>query len=220
LFKLYRTTLNTHYSLEQRSEIASAFTHGIGIPLSLLGAYFLLSQPPLSYAQWWSLFIFGASMLMVYGSSTLYHSATQARVKYYLRKLDHISIYFLIAGTHTPFLVFYLPNRIGMIYLIIIWGTVLAGTIYKTFFFDRWPWLSLSLYLLMGWMGAFTIPFMWDQMPASIFWNILWGGLAYTSGVVFFVWHKLPYHHAIWHLFVLAGTGFHFWAIWMMVVKM
>lgn len=158
-------------------------------------------------------------MLLVYSSSTLYHSASQARTKYYLRKLDHISIYFLIAGTHTPFLVFYLPNGLGMFFLIVLWGTVLAGVVYKVFFFDRWPRLSLALYLLMGWMGAITVPFMWEHMPSSIIWNILWGGLAYTFGTVFFVWHKLPYHHAIWHLFVMAGTGFHFFAVWMMVMN-
>ena len=177
--------MNTHYSLEKRSEIVSALTHGIGIPLSLFGAYLLLSQKQINYAEWWSLFIFGASMLLVYSSSTLYHSASQARIKYHLRKLDHISIYFLIAGTHTPFLVFYLPNRLGLFYLIILWTTVLAGLIYKIFFFDRWPRLSLALYLIMGWMGAITIPFMWgpDASLYNLEYPLGWVGLYLWYGI-------------------------------------
>ena len=157
-------------------------------------------------------------MLLVYFTSTLYHSVHEPRWKYLWRKADHISIFFLIAGTHTPFLVYCFPEESGLFYLYLIWGMAVAGLFYKLFFFARWEWLSLAFYLVMGWLGAFTIPQAMGSMPESTLNGIIAGGIFYTVGVVFFTWHKLPYHHAIWHLFVIAGSIAHFWAIWQMVV--
>jgi len=199
-----------------QQELASAYTHGIGFLLGLAGVPALLISTYGSVAPklWWGLVVFGLSLLLVYAISTLYHSVANPRLKHGLRVADHISIYFLIAGTHTPFLLHYLP---GSWYLAIIWSLVGAGIIYKLFFFDRWEWLSVVFYLSMGWMGALTIPFMMDAMPDSTFNGILLGGLSYTAGVAFFAWRRLPYHHAVWHLFVIGGTAAHYWAIWTMM---
>lgn len=198
-----------------QQELANAYTHGFGFLLGLTGVPALLisTYEGVESRLWWGLMVFGLSLLLVYATSTLYHSASNPRLKHGLRVADHISIYFLIAGTHTPFLLHYLPNSW---FLTIIWCLVLGGIIYKLFFFDRWEWLSVAFYLGMGWMGVLTIPFMAEAMPDSTFNGILLGGLFYTIGVVFYAWRRLPYHHAIWHIFVIGGTAAHFWAIWSM----
>jgi hemolysin III len=198
-----------------QQELASAITHGFGLLLGLFAVPALLidKYEVAESGLWWGLAIFGLSLLLVYTTSTLYHSVATPRTKYILRVADHISIYFLIAGTHTPLLLYYLP---GSIYLGLIWGLVGVGVVYKLFFFSRWEWLSVALYLGMGWMGVLTIPYMLDLMPAATLNGIIIGGISYTLGVVFYAWQRLPYHHAIWHLFVIGGTAAHFWAIWAM----
>ncbi|MCB0569477.1 MAG: hemolysin III family protein [Phaeodactylibacter sp.] len=203
---------------ELREERANAWTHGLGFALALAAVPFLLytSATKAAIPQWWSLWVFCLSLLLVYGVSTLYHSVHQPGVKYICRIADHISIYFLIAGTHTPFLAYYPLGGMSKVYLYILWSLVAAGVLYKLFFFGRWEWLSVALYLAMGWMGVLTIPAMMEQMPASSLYGVIIGGLSYTIGVVFYAWHRLPYHHAIWHLFVIGGSLAHFWAIWAM----
>ena len=199
-----------------QQERASAITHGLGLLMGLMAvpALLIYKWGAVDAPLWWGLTVFGLSLLLVYATSTLYHSATNPRIKHGLRVADHISIYFLIAGTHTPILMHYLP---GSIYLKIIWGLVAAGTFYKLFFFDRWEWLSVLFYLGMGWMGVLTVPYMMESMPVSTLNGIILGGASYTIGVLFYAWHQLPYHHAIWHVFVIGGTTAHFWAIWAMV---
>lgn len=201
---------------ESQQELASAITHGFGLLLGLFAVPALLidKYEVADSTLWWGLAIFGLSLLLVYTTSTLYHSVAQPRIKHGLRVADHISIYFLIAGTHTPLLLYYLP---GSYYLTLIWALVAVGTVYKLFFFDHWEWLSVALYLGMGWMGVLTIPYMMEMMPAATLNGIIIGGVSYTLGVVFYAWRRLPYHHAIWHLFVIGGTAAHFWAIWAML---
>ena len=196
-------------------ERANTFTHAFGFLLGLIAVPVLLIAQYGAVPAWelWSMLVFGLSLLLVYAASTVYHAVIDARWKYRLQVLDHISIYFLIAGTHTPLLVHYLPGDNGQWYLIVIWAMALAGLVYKLFFFGRWEWLSVSFYLVMGWMGAVTIPDMMQDMSAPTLYGVILGGLSYTLGVVFYAWRKLPYHHAIWHLFVIGGTVGHFWAI-------
>ena len=205
-----------------REERANAWTHGLGLVLFLFGVSILLytTAGRADSTPWWSLWVYGASLLLVYGLSTLYHSVRHPRLKYICQIADHISIYFLIAGTHTPFLAFYPLDGVSRIFLIILWSMVAAGVVYKLFFFARWEWLSLTMYLVMGWMAVITIPQMMELMPAATLYGIALGGLSYTLGVVFYAWRRLPYHHAIWHLFVIGGSVAHFWAIWEMVVGM
>ena len=200
---------------DAQEERASALTHGFGLLLGLFAVpALLIDQYEADSRLWWGLAIFGLSLLMVYATSTLYHSVVNPRIKYILQVADHISIYFLIAGTHTPLLLHYLP---GSIYLGLIWMLVAVGVFYKLFFFNRWEWLSVALYLGMGWMGVLTLPYMLDLMPSTTLNGIIIGGVSYTLGVVFYAWRRLPYHHAIWHLFVIGGTAAHFWAIWEML---
>ncbi|TXB60613.1 hemolysin III family protein [Phaeodactylibacter luteus] len=190
-------------------ERANTLTHALGLLLALAGLPYLL-QLPATGTSYAGLLIFGCSMALVYATSTAYHAVQRPEWKYRLRKLDHISIYLLIAGTHTPLLLRYLP---GSPYLPLIWGMAAAGLLYKLFFFGRWEWLSVAFYLVMGWAGALTLPSMLPQMPAAATLGILLGGLSYTIGVLFYAWKKLPYHHAIWHLFVIGGTLGHYLGI-------
>ncbi len=198
-----------------REEWANVVTHGLGLVLCLIGVPWLLHElgGNADWYQWSGLLIYGLSLIAVYASSTIYHSLKAYPWSRVLLKIDHIAIYFLIAGTHTPFLLYGMANSWGWFYLAVIWGLVLVGIFYKLFFLGRWPWLSVSLYLIMGWLGAITLPQMWGQLDTPILVWVLIGGVSYTLGVVFFLWHKLPYHHAIWHLFVLGGSIGHFIAI-------
>ncbi len=200
-------------------EVPNVLTHGLGALLCLVAIPFLLWQagPNVEDRQLFGLSVFGGSMFLVYLSSTLYHSARNPRLKYNLQVLDHISIYFLIAGTHTPFLLYYLNNPTGWFYLAVLWGMVLVGTLYKLFFFGKLPWFSLFFYIGMGWMAIFTIPHMLDNMSFDCLWWIIAGGVSYSIGVIFYQWRKLRYSHAIWHLFVIGGSAGHYLAMLEMV---
>ena len=169
-----------------QEERANTLTHAFGLLLGIVAVPALLVNQygAVPAREWLSMLVFGFTLLQVYATSTIYHAVTGARWKYRLRVLDHISIYFLIAGTHTPLLVHYLPGESGRFYLIVIW-----------------EWLSVAFYLVMGWMGALTIPEMAQEMSAPTFYGVILGGVSYTLGVVFYAWHRLPYHHAIWHVF-------------------
>ncbi|MEO1624726.1 MAG: hemolysin III family protein [Bacteroidota bacterium] len=201
-------------------ERANTITHAIGILLTLISIPFLLYQalPLLSAAQLTGLLLFGLSLLMVYSTSTAYHAATQLRLKWLLRKADHICIYFLTAGTHTPFVLLYLNNFWGYVYLASLWTLVLIGIFYKVFFFGRWPKLSLAYYLLLGWMAILIFKPLMDQMPLSGLVWLLLGGVSYTVGTIFYANERLKYSHAIWHLFVLGGSAGHYIALFASVL--
>lgn len=191
-------------------------THGFGIVLSIIGSFALIK---IGIEHWQDyhiigLILFCSSLLMVYISSTIYHSVKGTWQKYVLQKIDHISIYFLIGGTHTPFVLRYLNNDFGWNYLMALWGLIGIGILYKIFFIKRWKRFSLAFYIFLGWMAIFIIPGMKDEMPVLVFFWIIAGGLLYTMGTLFFAWEKLPYHHAIWHLFVLAGSAGHYFAVY------
>jgi len=199
----------------QREEFANAITHGFGVLLTLVGTPVLLylGMKEGNWQQILGLSIYCFSLLMVYTASTVYHSITNPWYKRAFRKIDHISIYFLIAGTHTPLLIKFLNNGLGTFYLIILWGLVAIGVIYKAFFIHRLKFLSLIFYIGLGWMAVLTVPRMLDRMnDACLYWLII-GGAFYTLGIIFYVWEKIPFGHSIWHLFVLAGSIGHFIAL-------
>ncbi len=196
-------------------EAVNAATHGLGVLMSLVAVPILLflgaeAGDPYKLL---GLGVFGVSLFLVYLSSTIYHSMSKPQLKELWHRIDHISIFFLIAGTHTPFLVFFLQHGDGIFYLLLIWGMAFLGMIYKLFFFGRLKMLSLLFYLAMGWIAVFTLPPMIELLPSGTLGWIVAGGVAYTLGVIFFVWERLRYHHAIWHLFVLAGSSAHFVAM-------
>ena len=199
----------------EREEFANAITHGLGLLLSLIGVPILLSLGVKgeNWFQVLGLSIYCFSLLMVYTASTVYHSINHPWYKRAFRKIDHISIYFLIAGTHTPLLVKYLNNGLGTLYLCILWGLVVIGIIYKAFFIHRLKVLSIVFYLGLGWMAVLTLPPMLDQMNDPCFYWILIGGAFYMLGMIFYLWEKIPYSHSIWHLFVIAGSIGHYIAL-------
>jgi hemolysin III len=212
-------TLNpTRYSLAE--EIANSITHGIGALLSIVGLVVLVHLATIHGDVWHvvSSSIFGGTLILLYLSSTLYHSITAPRAKVVLRLLDHIAIYLLIAGTYTPFLLVNLRGPWGWSVFALVWGIALTGIILKVSPFGQKRGLSLSLYLALGWIILIAIkPLLIFLDPAGIR-LLVAGGMAYTGGVIFYGWKRLPYNHAIWHLFVLAGSCFHFFAVLFYVI--
>ncbi len=197
-------------------EIANAITHGLGVLFCLVAipAMILYALEKSNASMVWAVAIFGFGMLMVYCASTLYHYAKNAETKRILRIWDHISIFLLIAGSYTPMVIKYTDFKTSVIFLSIMWIIVALGSIMKVFFTGRYNLLSVILYVALGWMAIFIIRPIINNMPPNVLYLLIAAGAAYTLGVVFYLWHKLHYHHAIWHVFVLAGTITHFFAVY------
>lgn len=203
----------SYYTL--REEIANAVTHGVGALLALAGAIVLLVRAALhgDTRAVVSFAIYGASMVILYLASTLYHGVQQPRLKHWLRVFDHAAIYVLIAGTYTPFLLVGLRGERAWTLLAVVWGLALLGIGYKMLFIGRHEAVATAGYVLMGWMAVIILRDLVAQLPPAGMILLGAGGVAYTAGVVFFAWTRLPYNHAIWHLFVLAGSACHFFAV-------
>ncbi|MFD2673130.1 PAQR family membrane homeostasis protein TrhA [Marinicrinis sediminis] len=205
-----------------REEVANAISHGIGTLLSIAALVLLVVFASL-YGDAWhivSFTIFGVSLVLLYTCSTLLHSFPKGKVKNLFEILDHSMIYVLIAGTYTPFLLVSLRGPLGWTLFGIIWGLTAAGIVFKVFFVKRFIILSTLLYIVMGWMIIFGFGPLRESVPdTGIFWLVL-GGVVYTLGSIFYVWRKIPYHHAIWHLFVIGGSVCHFFAIFFYVLPM
>jgi hemolysin III len=206
------------YSLGE--EIAHASTHGLGVVLSIVGLTVLVARASL-YGDAWhitAVSIFGATLVLMYTASTLYHSIPLPRTKRVLRVIDHSLIYFLIAGTYTPFTLVTLHGPWGWSLFGVTWGLAVAGVAFKIFATGKFEKLSLAIYLGMGWCAIAAVkPLLQNLEPGGLV-LMLAGGLTYSGGVAFYVWEKLRYHHAIWHLFVLAGSVLHFFAVLFYVV--
>ena len=196
-------------------EIFHSITHGIGSGLSIAGLTLLLVLAILfgDVYQIVSFSIFGASLVILYLSSTLYHGFQQPRVKHIFKIFDHASIYLLIAGTYTPFLLIGLGGSTGWALLFIVWGIALFGIVFKVFFIERFQVLSVVTYLLMGWLCVFVFREMVASIPLGGIILLAIGGLFYTVGVIFYALQKIPYMHAVWHFFVLGGSICHFFAV-------
>lgn len=162
--------------------------------------------------------IYGATLVLLYTASTLYHSVRGERTKILLRKFDHASIFLLIAGTYTPFLLVNLRGPWGWSLFGVIWALAVAGVTLKFWFTGRFRLGSTLLYIGMGWLMVIAARPMLNSVPASGLWLLLAGGLSYTLGTTFYLWKRLPYHHAVWHLFVLGGSACHFFAVWIAVI--
>jgi hemolysin III len=204
----------------RREEIANSITHGIGALLSVAGLAVLVGFSTTRGDAWHivSCSIYGATLILLYLASTLYHSISQPNLKELLRTFDHSAIYLLIAGTYTPFMLVSLRGPWGWSLFGTIWGIALLGIILKTTSFGRLPGISLGFYLTMGWIVIIAIKPLLAALDKGGLWLLVLGGLAYTGGVIFYAWEKLPYSHAIWHLFVMAGSAFHFFAILFYVI--
>ncbi|NMO96477.1 PAQR family membrane homeostasis protein TrhA [Paenibacillus lemnae] len=205
---------NTH-TYPRREEIANAVTHGIGVVLSTAALVLLIVFSSLKGNVWHvvSFTIYGTTMLLLYLNSTLVHSFKEGKAKDVFEFLDHSSIYLFIAGTYTPFLLVAIRGTLGWSLFGIIWGVALAGCIFKAFFVKKFLLMSTVFYVAMGWL----IVIAWSPLNAVVAQEgmnlLVGGGLLYTLGTVFYVWRGFPYHHAIWHVFVLAGSILHFFSV-------
>ncbi len=199
-----------------REEIWSSLIHGIGIALSLAGLIVLVTLAAQNGNVWVvvSTAIFGVSMVVLYTASTLYHAIPNPEIKLKLKKFDHISIYYLIAGTYTPFMLVNMRGSVGWTVFGIIWGLALIGTVLKlcTQSSGTKAW-SIGLYLLMGWLVVFASKQLAARLPDIGLTFLVLGGLFYTLGIFFYVWKSRQYTHAVWHFFVLSGTVMHFFAV-------
>ncbi len=196
-------------------EIASSVTHGIGLAASIIVLPFLITVAARDGDAWriTSATIFGSSLILLYGASTLYHALPRSRAKRVFRILDHSAIYLLIAGTYTPFLLGPLRGAWGWSLFVVIWLLAIGGVVMKSTLGIRWARLSTVIYLLMGWLGVIAVKPLLDRVsPPGLLW-LLGGGLAYTVGVIFYAWDRLRYGHAIWHLFVATGSVCHVVAV-------
>jgi len=187
-------------------------THGFGLVLSVIGLFYLVEKSilyPKSFNLISSL-IYGISLIAMYASSTFYHYYIDSRYSHILQKMDHISIYLLIAGSYTPGLLLKLKYSLGFEILVIIWLLAFIGIIHKIFFFNYFKRASLIIYLFMGWLIVIDFNAVLESFSSdSIFFMVL-GGILYTIGTVFYSLDKLKYNHVIWHVFVLGGSGCHY----------
>ena len=193
-------------------EIANSVIHGVGALLSI-AALAVMTAAAVQRGSVWhvvSFAVFGSSMVLLYTFSTIYHGLTNLRAKRVFEFLDHSGVFLLIAGTYTPFSLVVLHGRVGWAIFGIIWGLFAAGIIYKTFFLKKAVIVSTLIYVCMGWVIVLAFkPLVESLVGAGLFWLVL-GGVLYTGGTVLYVWRRVRYHHALWHLFVIAGTACHF----------
>jgi hemolysin III len=202
-----------------KEELANAVSHGFGLLLGLIGIPFLILKAMENgrFSAFIAALAFALGIIMVYTSSTLYHAAKDQKLKIRLQVVDHISIYFLIAGSYTPMVLAVLKQDKAILFLSILWGSVLVGTLFKLFYTGRFKILSVVIYLTMGWLAVF---FFQDILERISFKTLAWigvGGLAYTIGVYFYIKSEKPFFHSIWHIFVLAGTISHFVAVYQVI---
>ncbi|WP_079710693.1 PAQR family membrane homeostasis protein TrhA [Paraliobacillus ryukyuensis] len=196
-------------------ELANSITHGIGILISIAALVLLIVFASLQGSAWHvvSFTLFGATMVLLYTSSTILHSLRDGKAKDVFEILDHSSIYFFIAGTYTPFLFVVVQGTVGWTLFGIVWGLAIGGTIFKIFFVKKFLFISTILYIVMGWLIVFT----WGPLTEKIAPNgitlLVIGGILYTVGAIFYMWRWFKFHHALWHLFVLAGTILHFFTV-------
>jgi hemolysin III len=196
-------------------ELANTITHGVGLLLSIAGFVILLVLAILRGSAWHivACTIYGASLVCLYSASTLYHAVISPRIKQALKIFDHSAIYLLIAGTYTPFLLLNLRGPWGWSLFVVIWTLALSGIVFKLWFVDHFPRTSTAVYVLMGWLAIVALKPVLAHIPVP---TLLWlfaGGMFYSAGVIFYCWNRLPYNHAVWHVFVLAGSTCHYFAV-------
>jgi hemolysin III len=202
-------------STDLREEIANALTHGVGALASLIGGSVLVTLAALSRDPWQiaGASIFVLTLVVLYTASTLYHAIPLPRAKAKLRVFDHCAIFLLIAGTYTPFTLNSLRGVWGWTLFAVVWTLAALGVVFKLFCTGRYDRLSTAMYVALGWLAVLAFRPMVEALPAATLAWLAAGGLAYTAGTVFYLSRRIPYAHAIWHLFVLAGSVCHFAAV-------
>ena len=206
-----------HTSYSPLEEKLNAISHGVGVIAATIGLTMLLLKVDGIVGQLVCL-VYGLSMILMFLSSTLYHSAKKPHVKALLKVVDHSAIYLLIAGTYTPLMLLAIGGWMGLTGMVIVWSIALIGIIFKIFANQRFPKLSVITYLLMGWIAIFFVYPLYTALTTQGLWLLVAGGLCYTGGVLFYVAKKVQFTHAIWHVFVVAGCVFHFFSIYYHVI--
>lgn len=201
------------YSLGE--EIANAITHGVGALLSIVALVALIVAAALWGNAWHlaSAIAYGVSLFILYMASTLYHAIQNPKACAVFKVLDHAGIYLLIAGTYTPFTLVVIRDQGGWWLFAVVWSLAIIGIVFEAFWVNRPKWISVLVYLGMGWLAVTMInPLLSNLEPAGV-WLLFGGGVAYTLGTVFYVLKRVKYMHAVWHLWVLAGSALHFLAV-------
>jgi len=196
-------------------EIANSITHGLGALLSIAGTALLLVRAARNGGTWYivSFAIYGTTLILLYLFSTFYHALAHRTAKNIFARMDHAAIFLLIAGTYTPFLLISLRGPYGWMIFLFIWAFAITGVVIRSIYLTKFRKISTVIYVLLGWSFVLVYKQFITHIPAGCLRWLLYGGIAYTVGVLFYAWKKLPYGHAIWHLFVLAGAAFHFAAV-------
>lgn len=201
--------------LKKAEEIANSISHGVGVALAIAGVV-LLNVFGAIYGTAWhivSFSVFGASMILLYLASTLYHGVKKPRLKEKLNKFDHSAIYILIAGSYTPITLISLRGWVGWTLFGLIWSLAIAGIVFKMWFYKpRWRNLSTLLYIIMGWLVLLAIVPIIKNVPNTSLWFLLAGGLSYTAGAIFYLFPRVPFFHLVFHFFILGGSVCHFFA--------
>jgi hemolysin III len=205
--------LSQRYSIGE--EIANSVTHGVGAALSIAAMSVLIFIASQDRDAWRivSFSIYGATLFLLYLASTLYHAFTHEKTKRFFRLMDHSSIFLLIAGTYTPPTLIAMRGEWGWTLFFIIWAMAVGGLIFELFFIGKYKYVTLGIYVAMGWLAIIAIKPMIEMLPDGMMKWIVLGGLFYTLGIIFYVWKKVPYNHAVWHLFVLGGSTMHFFGM-------
>lgn len=201
-------------------EIANSLSHGAGVLFGVIALLLLVlkSVQMDDTLRVVAFSIYGASIIVLFLASTLYHAIPVPRAKSVLKLMDHCAIYLLIAGTYTPFLLLTLGDVFGAVLMVIIWGLAVAGIVFKIFFLHRFDNLSLAIYLGMGWLAILASYQLLASLPTSGIALLLGGGILYSLGTIFYKVKRIPFNHAIWHLFVLAACVCHFLAVYFYVL--
>ena len=195
----------------------NSITHGVGTVLSVVALILMVVYASYNSDAWSivGVSVFGATLILLYMSSTLYHAFPRGRIKQIFKTLDQSFIYLLIAGTYTPVLLITLRTTLGWIVFGLVWIMAIGGITHRIFFFDKLKKLSLVSYILMGWLSLIVFKSLLNVAPVELVVWLLIGGGFYTGGLVFYKWERLPFNHAIWHLFVLGGSFSHFMGIYL-----
>lgn len=212
--------LDDAYSVAE--EIANSLTHGVGAVLSIVGMILLLFYASQMNDPWKvvSFSIYGSSLFLLYLASTLYHSVTSPQLKSFFKMLDHCAIYLLIAGSYTPFLLVNMRETVGWPMFATVWSIAFIGILLKIVFKHRFQKLRLATYLIMGWLVVLAGAELVESLDTGGLVLLTAGGITYTLGVIFYVGDRIPYNHAIWHLFVLGGSICHYFAVYYYVLPM
>jgi hemolysin III len=205
----------SHTNYSPREELANTITHGVAVLASLVAGVALIALAALSGDVWRiiSAAVFSLSLVLLYSASTIYHGAPLGQVKRRLEILDHCAIFVLIAGTYTPFTLISLRGVWGWSLFGVIWGLAIAGIILKLIFTTRFPLLSTLVYIAMGWLVVVAVAPMLEALPLAVLAWLVAGGVAYTAGTLFYHQRRMPFAHAIWHLFVITGSVCHVIAV-------